>query len=776
MAGLGRWALAAVLLSDLVVASGSAAELLGPGALQEALAAEEDGQCSQRAPRGKCPEENRRPEGVSWLQRQARQVPKGSPRQLITSKSIIAADALQDADADARIGQALSQAAHRKVTRNSTQLSEVSSQAVSNESLQAGFCDLNTGGSCSFFSCSASRGQTDCQGGYCLCKPGTCAVDGTCVQPGMVSQQYCPRLTGGTCQMTGICFQYRGPTQCVGGQCLCVSGYCSNGQGGCVKQMDAFHAQVVPVNSNQPKFPSSQGNLMTGLCFSGGGSRSLSATFGSLRALESLGLMAGVDAISSVSGGTWASAIYMFANRSKEVLLGAPTEPSKLSLEVLSQQPAALGAVATTSVVGFIMSGLQNLQSSQNPRELWIDTYAKAVLEPFGLGSRNQYMAGNAESLEQILLRNPQLKQSDFLVPQPGRPRAFIMGGTLLAPQGYPASETNAVSLQMSPDFTGSPFYPGNRLATYDATLPSQLIGGGFVQSFAFGGSGPISAEEQQGGDDVKMEAPATPMSLARAVGISSAAFATVVVDMVGAFSWATSLGFQARNFIPVADYWPVTAKMTGGEKVPAQRHEVGDGAEVDNTGVMALLQRRVPRVVMFLNSNVQLSKDIDFCKGDVYSMDLKGKVSNDLMDKFGKVYEGAGEYLQYNQVFRAQELPGLLCEFQAQRLAGKPLVVSKQLEVAQNGKWGIEGGWTVTMAFVYLGSCSGFENQLPQQTRQEIAKGGSGAFANFPHFATVHQNGNSFTSYTSSQVNLLASLAEYTVRENAELFRQILA
>ena len=36
-------------------------------------------------------------------------------------------------------------------------------------------------------------------------------------------------------------------------------------------------------------------------------------TMGVLRALESLKLIPHVDAISSVSGGTWASSIYMFA-------------------------------------------------------------------------------------------------------------------------------------------------------------------------------------------------------------------------------------------------------------------------------------------------------------------------------------------------------------------------------------------------------------------------------------------------------------------------------
>lgn len=42
-------------------------------------------------------------------------------------------------------------------------------------------CTKDTGGTCSWFGCAASRGPTDCVSGHCLCKEGTCAVDGSCV-------------------------------------------------------------------------------------------------------------------------------------------------------------------------------------------------------------------------------------------------------------------------------------------------------------------------------------------------------------------------------------------------------------------------------------------------------------------------------------------------------------------------------------------------------------------------------------------------------------------
>ena len=109
------------------------------------------------------------------------------------------------------------------------------------------------------------------------------------------------------------CHSYRGPVQCVSGKCVCQAGYCSANDGSCHRPKPPIKAHVALVNSEHPTFPGSQAAIRTGVCFSGGGSRALSFALGILRALESLQLIPHVDAISSVSGGTWASSIYMFA-------------------------------------------------------------------------------------------------------------------------------------------------------------------------------------------------------------------------------------------------------------------------------------------------------------------------------------------------------------------------------------------------------------------------------------------------------------------------------
>lgn len=81
-------------------------------------------------------------------------------------------------------------------------------------------------------------------------------------------------------------------------------------------------ASVVPVDQRHPRFPGHHGNISAALAISGGGSRSHSLALGAFRAFEHLNLMGQVDAISAVSGGAWASSIFMFANGTNAELLG----------------------------------------------------------------------------------------------------------------------------------------------------------------------------------------------------------------------------------------------------------------------------------------------------------------------------------------------------------------------------------------------------------------------------------------------------------------------
>ena len=59
----------------------------------------------------------------------------------------------------------------------------------------------------------------------------------------------------------------------------------------------------------------------------GGGTRAMAGTIGQLRALKDMNLLDEVDQILAISGATWATAVYLFADKSysSEDLLGATT-------------------------------------------------------------------------------------------------------------------------------------------------------------------------------------------------------------------------------------------------------------------------------------------------------------------------------------------------------------------------------------------------------------------------------------------------------------------
>lgn len=97
-------------------------------------------------------------------------------------------------------------------------------------------------------------------------------------------------------------------------------------------------------------------------------------------------------------------------------------------------------------------------------------------------------------------------------------------------------------------------------------------------------------------------------------------------------------------------------------------------------------------------------------------------------------------------------------------------------LEVLPNKYWGIQGGYNVTLVLIYLETVQDFQDQLPAETRHEIARGSEGAFANFPIYHTNNNNGLNTLDLTAAQVNLLAAQAEYSVMQNEGLIKQFMA
>ncbi|CAE7777026.1 unnamed protein product [Symbiodinium pilosum] len=522
--------------------------------------------------------------------------------------------------------------------------------------------------------------------------------------------------------------------------------------------------------------------INVGLCASGGGARAMSFTTGVYRALNELKLLDQLDAISSVSGGTWCSSIFMFAKDFKgdaidtAELLGRATTPSELTMEALRDNLVPIvSGITNADSSDFISAILKEYKGKEH--EVWPKVMSEWLLRHFdGLESFEAYIA-KEEDVKRIKEDNPQLEKKRFLTPRSDRPKNFIMNGCSLAPLKYNATTENVVSFQMCPDFTGSPFYPENKQVKYDmaSIFPckdfglsgfrsmTRTMGGGFTETFAFGGPAP---RDQTGGEKCVMGEPSTPFSLPYAVGISSWAAG-------GALNQVRALG----NLVNIRkDYWPVTSEILP-HRQEAIAYQLGDGGSLDNAGVLALLQRGARKVIWICSSWTDLKSSYDWAGATAETFNpQEAGVADQVFCTFGYDSSALGFFYSHNQVFERDQCFPLCQEIKAFKNQGKPAVVHKKLAVLPNSWWGITGGYEVDLLLIYLEKSREFEALLPQETQREIAKGDQGAFANYPIYKTTSQNEGDILGLTAQQSHLLAAQAEYSVKENEELFRKLLS
>jgi len=142
----------------------------------------------------------------------------------------------------------------------------------------------------------------------------------------------------------------------------------------------------------------------------------------------------------------------------------------------------------------------------------------------FGLGASYSRLAATSEDVERIKRDNPSIRNDQFLVPQPGRPRVFLISGSIIKPVGTMTNPDAITDFQMSPDYTGAPFFIHDRTMNFQVSNKKTAdtvgfhLGGGFVETFAFGGPPPV----HEASGMVELPAPSRALSLAHMVALSS--------------------------------------------------------------------------------------------------------------------------------------------------------------------------------------------------------------------------------------------------------------
>ena len=532
------------------------------------------------------------------------------------------------------------------------------------------------------------------------------------------------------------------------------------------------------------EFPEASLHLpSTGVCFSGGGTRAMNCAIGQMKGLQELGLWEDIGYISAVSGGSWASTIFTYYRdgaKNDTELLGTIIPPNEITLDTLNYMPKGfMGEVITKNLMDnlFERLGLDLISHGilQKMDYIWIDGVGHTYLKPFGLyDSKNpKYFTLNNKTRDGILARNPKLKASDFITVHKQKgdiKRPFlVVNSSLLGPSKYlPIRNPENLSV-----FNYTPLYIGsnNPIRVTDKELISDKsisfnAGGGFVEPFGFGSDLLPSQNRQLS----KNTANSLRVKLARrrfqavdATGASSAAFGAIVSsNVLLQLSSDILLGYSLNHLIPEEEYWPISEKGVIGN---AERYRFTDGGNLENYGLITLLQRGVKKIVVFINTNTPIT--VDLTPSSVCPP-LPNQIDSDLYPLFG--YK-IGNHIR-NQVFSKNDFNKVYNGLSEAKKQGKTVMTKTNLITVENDWWGIPKGQKVEILWVYNETVPEWQNQLKAPVLDEICLGSQGEFLDFPLYKLMFENGiTKGISLTKPQVNLLYQLSAWNVYSNKEMF-----
>jgi hypothetical protein len=480
----------------------------------------------------------------------------------------------------------------------------------------------------------------------------------------------------------------------------------------------------------------------TAVCVSGGGTRSMAATVGQLRGLVELGLLDGVGYLSCVSGSAWAVVPYLYAPDGAE-RLGAITRPEALTLSGLDRvEPRSLLESATHRFRDTFHA--LDVDGSVLPDQVWTRAVGATFLAPVGLYDHTAPFEFGPASGSVALATGPRSSPS----PRCHRPRVARPFPVVHATLNWPESRSGA---QQKLPFEYTPLYVGSpqRRVLDDQQAGPRTVGGTFVEPVAFGSAVPEAGVDADG--RVVVQPPRRPFTLGDMIGASSA-FSTPDRDV---------------SAYPHARYWSLPAPDRG----PCMVNDLfTDGGDVDNLALLGMLRRRVPSIVVFLNSVWPLALD-----HDVRHWPDSGQIDPAVPPLFGQ----PSQRWPHNQVFSPAAYPEVVSALQAAKRVGRPLVASTRLMVEPNEWWGIDGGWEVSVCWVYNDRVPVWEAGLPDTVRRMLdsaTENPDASLARFPHYLTVGQNAGALTRLTPLQANLLAELAGWGVLESEDTLRGALA
>ncbi len=526
-------------------------------------------------------------------------------------------------------------------------------------------------------------------------------------------------------------------------------------------------------NAAQKLRPVAEGAPRVAVCFSGGGTRAASCSMGALRALRELGLLEKVDALSTVSGGGWAGALYQYAPYSDDELLGPFVPDTEIAKLTWSTGPApfnqsllgahAIGKLCTQIGWDALVAGSIDLWFTYgfalSPHAYWPRLIGQYVLEPYGLGDHRdsngaptRYYTADPSWFEvAVKSLNPALAPSSFYFGKSKRP-FWVANSTFNAPGDDPVPYPFWLT-QL--DAGIYPRFPGQGIRGSD-------LGGGSIDPFTCG-----SAQPTRFGDGLfTVATPKAQFALSDAVGTSSAAFGVELFARLP--DWLEEI---IGDMTPEYFYWPAMSPSQA-----AQTYQLSDGAGLDNTGLCGLLGwSGANSILSFVHTDVPIIidptlpvTDIDGVQMDSSIPPLFGWIWDSYLSGYRPVTstDGAAQYLQ---VFPPGSFGDLIRGLRSSVGAGGAAVSKIRTETAANSHFGVAGGRSVEVLFFFNHRASQFWGQLEWEIRGALEI--DYPLVTFPYFDTVRD-----LHLNAHAVNLLANLTAWSVSTNRPLVRSMFA
>ena len=489
-----------------------------------------------------------------------------------------------------------------------------------------------------------------------------------------------------------------------------------------------------------------------GVCFSGGGTRAMTAAMGQMRALNKFKLFPAIRYISCVSGGSWASTIFCYYRQGAtddQALLGPVTPANGINQQHLNSglNSSMLAYGATRNLLEIILKWELSFDFKYTSNDVWIYSISQAYLQDFGLFDYNAashhpdqlpYYSWDQATVDTIKFKNPSLQNAAFYTSRDKRPY-LIVNACILLPQDDPSQNDN-VHFEYTPLTVGRP-----TLSEFDG----RYFGGGFIEPFAYRSEAPQGNGPWINGDYVSVAGQDRPFTLNDTTGTSSSAYAEEIID-----------DFSIDRFDPKCFYFP---QQSSGALTGAQTY-FGDGGILENIGIIPLIQRGVKTIFAFVNTQTKLSLDyVPNANPNDQANDPNGVCDTSLPALFGYSNDNWKWYYPNNQVFPSEDFPKLISALQSQKNKDEPLIIGSEHSVVKNNFWGVAASNDkVKVIWFYLDRCKNWEKALGDATiANEINQGNqsspSGPFENFPNYLTINQNAFDLVKLTPEQIVLMA-------------------